>query len=96
MVEPIRRADMKALVSRKPQRLPLKWLSQVYEVLLPWVDLKVLRSEDVLHEVNKQIYIVCPFSFHTSYLSFFLHGQNLHQNLHSKLPIYTVNCQFTQ
>ena len=55
MVEPIRRADMKALVSRKPQRLPPKWLSQVYEVLLPWVDLKVLHSEDVLHEVNKYL-----------------------------------------
>ena len=55
MVEPIRRADMKALVSRKPQRLPLKWLSQVYEVLLPWVDLKVLHSEDVLHEVKKHL-----------------------------------------
>ena len=55
MVEPIRRADMKALVSRKPQRLALKWLSQVYEVLLPWLDLKVLHSEDVLHEVNKHL-----------------------------------------
>ena len=55
MVEPIRRADMKALVSRKPQRQPLKWLSQVYEVLLPWLDLKVLHSRDVLHEVNKHL-----------------------------------------
>ena len=55
MVEPIRRADMKALVSRKPQRLALKWLSQVYEVLLPWLDLKVLHSEDVLHEVNQHL-----------------------------------------
>ena len=36
---------------------------------------------------------------HTSYLSFFYTGkifgeENLHRNLHSKLPIYTVNCQF--
>ena len=43
---------------------------------------------------------------HTSYLSFFLHMQNFWRrkfkpkftqkiaNLHSKLPIYTVNCQF--
>ena len=22
--------------------------------------------------------------------------ENLHRNLHSKLPVYTVNCQFTQ
>ena len=38
---------------------------------------------------------------HTWYLSFFYTGkifgeENLHRNLHSKLPIYTVNCQFTQ
>ena len=38
-------------------------------------------------------------SSHTSYLSFFYTGkifgeENLHRNLHSKLPIYTVNCQF--
>ena len=38
---------------------------------------------------------------HTWYLSFFYMGkifgeENLHRNLHSKLPVYTVNCQFTQ
>ena len=44
--------------------------------------------------------------FHTLYLSFFLHGQNFWKikftpkftqqiaDLHSKLPIYTVSCQF--
>ena len=43
----------------------------------------------------------CSCFAHTSYLSFLLHGQDFWKikftpNLHSKLPIYTVNCQFTQ
>ena len=38
--------------------------------------------------------IVIPHICHFFYTGKIFGEENLHRNLHSKLPIYTVNCQF--
>ena len=40
------------------------------------------------------VFITIPDICHFFYTGKIFGEENLHQNLHSKLPIYTVNCQF--
>ena len=40
--------------------------------------------------------IIIPDICHFFYTGKIFGEENLHRNLHSKLPVYTVNCQFTQ
>ena len=44
----------------------------------------------------KYIHLSIPHICHFFYTGKIFGKWNLHRNLHSKLPIYTVNCQFTQ
>ena len=56
------------------------------------VEERIQKKNNGLHNDVKHIPHICHF-FYTGKI---FGEQNFHQNLHSKLQIYTVNCQFTQ
>ena len=64
------------------------WQIQSLDLVLRYLNLVVKKTSNQ----DERIPHICHF-FYTGKI---FGEENLHQNLHSKLLVYTVNCQFTR